>query len=147
MNKVVLNYLYRDAGNYKNHMGLVFENANNLPVEDLNRQFRETLQDGEDFVAEQVGLPTCYSEFIDADLDHGYHEYGEVLALDPDRDSAHLVPGNGDISELLERFRSAATEGWKLDQDRMFEIMDDGHLLDDDWNWDPEPHDSHNMGP
>jgi hypothetical protein len=68
-------YLYRDAGNYKNWGEVVFKNNNNLDVESLDRKVRNVLIDSEYFVAEKVSVPSLqFEEYIEA-LDHGWHEF------------------------------------------------------------------------
>jgi len=68
-------YLYRDAGNFKNWGEIVFRNNKNLDVESLERRIRSVLIDSEFFVAEKLSVPSLrFEEHIEA-LDHGWHEY------------------------------------------------------------------------
>ena len=75
---VILEYLYRDAGNNKIWGEALFSNKSNLSRHDLLKIIREKLIDGEFFIAEKAGLTPLYFEKYDAELDHGWHEFFDV---------------------------------------------------------------------
>src|SRR5690606_1346312 len=54
---IFFNYLYRDAGNYKQHGSVVFGNPNNRRLNEVDQRIRAALIDGEFFVARHWGLP------------------------------------------------------------------------------------------
>ena len=73
----VFEYLYRDAGNYKAWGSLLL--AGTVTAE-METAFRELLDSGEFFVAEQVGVPRLDRELWKlsggpTEDDHGFHEF------------------------------------------------------------------------
>lgn len=71
------NYLYRDAGNYKNYGFVIFSNGNNEDPETLEKTIREHLIDGEFFYPEDLVKPVFFDEYNE-ELDHGWHEFDSV---------------------------------------------------------------------
>ena len=75
---VCFNYLYRDAGNYKNWGEVIFTNKTDIELNLLELQIRDILIDGEFFIAEKVDLKKLkFPEYIE-ELDHDWHEYYSV---------------------------------------------------------------------
>lgn len=68
-------YLYRDAGNFKNWGEVVFANPNNLQPNALNLLAERLLIERLYFVAEKAGVPTLYFESYFPNLDHVWHEF------------------------------------------------------------------------
>lgn len=100
---VVLEYLYRDAGNYKNWQEVIFTNKAKIPLSKLNEDIKSRLIDGLYFSAEALQLPTAYFDNVDAELDHNWHEYSECRLTDaPETD----LPKR-DISDFLSALISA----------------------------------------
>lgn len=68
-------YMYRDASNYKQTLNLVFEGE----LTDAEREaFFAHLDDGEYFIAEQVGLPNLREDWESHyEDDHIWHEFVE----------------------------------------------------------------------
>jgi len=75
---ILVQYLYRDAGNNKIWSDVVFSNRMNLDVCELETNIKNALIDGEFFVAEDVGLPSLCFDRYDEELDHGWHEYFSI---------------------------------------------------------------------
>lgn len=71
-----LNYLYRDASNYKNY-GWVIVSTYNVDLNEIDRKIREKLIDGEYFSAAKVGFPELFFNIPNED-DHDWHEYQSV---------------------------------------------------------------------
>lgn len=95
---VCVEYLYRDAANYKSWGEVVFRNDCDLDVSKIEERIRAALIDGEFFVAEKVGVPVLYFESRDDELDHQWHEYSAVTpSNDPITDIA-----NRDIREFVD---------------------------------------------
>ncbi|WP_305804631.1 hypothetical protein [Stenotrophomonas sp. YIM B06876] len=102
----VLEYLYRDAGNFKTHGALLLSGyevgaeAAMLGCLDWGRQF----------VAEQIGVPSlCEAHWAavgdgPSDLDHAYHELSCLRPANPNElhSTAH-----GTLDALLGRMRAA----------------------------------------
>lgn len=73
----VLEYLYRDAANWKTYGEALLAGAWSEP---LTRQLEATLDPDRQFVAEEVGLPSLHDLHAatygcEPDLDHGFHEF------------------------------------------------------------------------
>lgn len=103
----VLEYLYRDAGNFKTH-GMLLLRGYRAGAEAV---VLGGLEWGKQFVAEQVGIPSlCAVHWVavgegPSDLDHAYHE---VLRLRPaDAQERALIP-SGTLEALLGKMQVAA---------------------------------------
>jgi hypothetical protein len=111
---VSFKYLYRDASNYKLHGEAVFTNATFLPIEEVEKQIRSFLKEGEFFIARQVNIE---ERFFDAlhDDDHPWHEFDQVEittepAFDPDNWNQHKH--KRDIAEFIAELEKANRAGW-----------------------------------
>lgn len=100
-------YMYRDAGNFKTAGRLLLSGQEPRAEEAI----RQCLDWGDQFVAEQVGVPPLCAEHWEAvgeepsDLDHAFHEFlglGNVEA-----DSADLRVW-GSIDRMVQRMQAAA---------------------------------------
>ena len=85
---ICFNYLYRDAGNYKHHGSVTFNNPNNRRLEEIDQRIRAALIDGEFFDARQWQLPDLRGDEWDEELDHDWHEF-EAVGETEDVGSAH----------------------------------------------------------
>ena len=79
-----MNYLYRDAGNYKQHGCVVFENPNNWRLNEVDQRIRAALIEGEFFVARHWGLPDLRGDEWNDELDHDWHEFESVGETEDD---------------------------------------------------------------
>lgn len=109
MNKCcVLEYLYRDGGNWKTHGQLRLAGDPEGHV----AEFRECLEWGDLFVAEQVGMPSlCPQHFVacgdgPSEMDHAYHEFADLRAATA-ADMANAFPARS-LEDLLTRFQAAS---------------------------------------
>lgn len=75
---ILVQYLYRDAGNNKIWGHVVFSNRMNFDISELDKNIKNALLDGEFFIAEDVRLPSLHFDRYDAELDHGWHEYFSI---------------------------------------------------------------------
>jgi len=102
----VFEYLYRDAGNFKTHGALLLTGSE--PEADAS--VRECLEWADQFVAEQVGVPSlCRAHWESAgdgpsDLDHAYHEF---VRLRPATADELTLPHGGSLQALVGRIRAA----------------------------------------
>lgn len=94
----VLEYLYRDAGNFKAWGLVLLEGA--MTAED-ERALRDCFVDGMYFDATQLGVPSLREELwassgssYSAALDHGWHELSDVRVASPDEVRKHPLWGN-----------------------------------------------------
>ena len=99
--QIQFNYLYRDAGNFKQFGSVVFSNDKCIPREELENQFWTTLIDGQYFEAAKVGLPSLWVCAYDPELDHGWHEFEGLGDLDNHSDNVD----SRDITTFLDALR------------------------------------------
>lgn len=103
----VFEYLYRDGGNFKTHGCLLLDGWD----EAAEGIIRKCLEWGDQFVAEQIGVPSLCVEHWESvgegpsDLDHAFHEF--VCLRTPEGDEASL-PVWSSVEELVSRMRAAA---------------------------------------
>ncbi|MNM62158.1 hypothetical protein D3C81_734810 [compost metagenome] len=103
----VLEYLYRDAGNWKTHGAVLLSGK----VRDSGAAIRSCLEQGEFFVPEQVLLPALHQQHWrdhedgPNDLDHAFHEF-TVLRDAREEDLLSLSPC-GSLVRLVSRFVAA----------------------------------------
>jgi hypothetical protein len=71
-------YLYRDAGNYKNWGETVFSNPNEIECSQLRELITNALIDKEYFVASKVGIADLHFPTWDSIEDHDWHEFHTV---------------------------------------------------------------------
>ena len=98
-------YLYRDAGNYKNWGDLVFLNKANCDACCLEQQAKKFLIDGEFFVAEKVGVPDLKFQIHIDTLDHEWHEFH---SFSPTTEKSNDLCAR-DIIEFIESLKYAAS--------------------------------------
>jgi hypothetical protein len=78
MMNIRFNYLYRDAGNFKQYGSVVFRNPLNRSLAEIEAKLQQCLIDGMYFVAEDLNLPALQQYGYDAALDHDWHEFESV---------------------------------------------------------------------
>lgn len=104
----VFEYMYRDAGNWKTHGALLLSGNADGAADAL----REYLEWGDQFVAEQVGIPSlCEEHFAStgdgpSDLDHAYHEFLGLRPANGEELASLKVAGS--LDDLMRRMRAAA---------------------------------------
>lgn len=97
-----MEYLYRDAGNYKHWGEVVFSNPTNLPLQRVEKMLIDALFDGLYFIADSAGLPDLHFTDGNAALDHGWHElHGLAETEEPVSDSDGRC-----IEQLIEGLQS-----------------------------------------
>jgi hypothetical protein len=94
----ILNYLYRDAGNYKKRGRITVSGA--LSIRDLESYLYES----EFFLPELVGLPSLTPKMKSND-DHPWHELDDVTRVSNDKSLMSAV-------ELIARFKFQNSSTW-----------------------------------
>lgn len=94
-NNIKFNYLYRDAGNYKEFGEITFTNKDSKSLEEIEFVIRKNLIEGEFFIPEKWNVPRLSFENYSPELDHEYHEF-ESLEVTNENPTE-----NSDISSLL----------------------------------------------
>jgi hypothetical protein len=72
-------YLYRDAGNFKQHGDVTLSNELQQTVEEIDQTIRSLLSDGCFFIAQQIQLEERFFAAVNED-DHPWHEFVQVEA-------------------------------------------------------------------
>lgn len=97
-------YLYRDAGNFKNWGEVVFVNRDGYDVIALERRARRVLIDREYFDADKAMVPNLkFTDYIDG-LDHAWHEFH---AFAPTASEPSDLEGR-DVAEFLAHLEQAS---------------------------------------
>ena len=112
---VSFKYLYRDASNYKLHGEAVFTNHTFMPIDEIEKQIRSCLKDGEFFIARQVNIEERFFDVLHEDDDHPWHEFNLVemtteSAFDPENWNQHKH--KRDITEFVAELEKAKRVGW-----------------------------------
>lgn len=113
----VFEYLYRDAGNYKQRGAVRV--AGRVEPATITR-LRSTLFEGDFLIAEQVGLPPLNRDHwqrwggSNPDLDHTWHEFGTLRAASGPADAALPPAPWSDLEAMLAAFESASQAGWDM---------------------------------
>ena len=74
---IKFNYLYRDAGNYKQFGNIILSNPNNISIDLVTDIIRKNLIDGEFFEAGKWGVPSLFFDTKNED-DHEWHEFENI---------------------------------------------------------------------
>jgi len=112
---VSFKYLYRDASNYKLHGEAVFTNSTFMPIDEIEKQIRSCLKDGEFFIARQVNIEERFFDVLHEEDDHPWHEFNLVEmttepAFDPENWRQHKH--KRDITEFVAELEKAKRVGW-----------------------------------
>lgn len=100
-------YLYRDAGNFKTHGALLLTGY----TPEADATVRNCLEWADQFVAEQVGIPSLCPEHWESvgegqsDLDHAFHEF---VCLRPATIKELTLLHGGSLDVLINRMTTAA---------------------------------------
>jgi hypothetical protein len=103
----VFEYVYRDAGNFKTTGRLLLSGQD--PQAEV--AIRGCLEWGDQFVAEQVGVPALCEEHWESvgegpsDLDHAFHEF---VCLRLAKKADKTLREWGSMSQMVERMQAAA---------------------------------------
>lgn len=97
-----MEYLYRDAGNYKNWGEVVFANPSCAQVSDVEKLVTAELFERQYFWAKSVGLPDLHFPDFNVELDHDWHEFHAFAETEEMPDDAQ----GRNIEQLIECLRS-----------------------------------------
>lgn len=81
-------YIYRDAGNYKNWGSVVFANPSNFSADRVQQIISSALGQWGFFSAAEAGLPDLHFSGRDAELDLPLHEYFGIRDTDEEPDDS-----------------------------------------------------------
>jgi len=92
MNKLKLNYRYRDADNYKQFGSVVFSNPTEMTIEEATGILLPKLISDEFFVPQDWGLPRLHASPYDPVVDHEWHEFEDFEETsDPKTDPREIL--------------------------------------------------------
>ncbi|WP_372648045.1 hypothetical protein [Draconibacterium sp.] len=73
--RIIIEYLYRDAANYKLYEEAEIDNPDNLSLQEFEKWFRSQLIDDLYFVPEDFGLIKPQFPIYNTELDHDWCEF------------------------------------------------------------------------
>lgn len=97
-------YLYRDAGNFKNWGEVVFSNASNFTVDHVTAMAEHFLIERTYFVASKADVPDLHFSEYNEKLDHDWHEVHAFQVTD----DAPTDPQQRDVEKFIESLQQAA---------------------------------------
>lgn len=108
----IFEYVYRDASNFKAFGKLLLTGTIS---EKYSNELRSHLEFDECFIAEQVNIPTLYSQLWKysngpTQADHSYHEFSLLKSASDEEISSMSVWGS--TEHLLDSFRQAHHQLW-----------------------------------
>lgn len=87
MPNIKFNYLYRDAGNYKNFNSIIFDNPQNIELSTVEALINFKLISHHWFYADQWQLPDLHFDTWNNELDHTFHEFESLEYTDEATDT------------------------------------------------------------
>lgn len=111
MSNVKFVYLYRDGANYKIWDDVIFENPDNLSLDEIDRSINSSFLPDKLFIANQISIPEKFL-FVEGNFtehDHCYHEFDYI-------ESCKEQPTdilNRSVASFLKEIRLASEQGWK----------------------------------
>ncbi|POZ53152.1 hypothetical protein [Methylovulum psychrotolerans] len=79
---VKFEYLYRDAGNFKNWGEVIFSNQYNLKPDRLNLIAENLFIERRYFLANKIDIPDLHFKEYNPQLDHDWHEFHNFSLTD-----------------------------------------------------------------
>lgn len=111
MSNIKFIYLYRDGANYKTWNDVIFENPDNLSLDEIERSLSLSFPPDKLFIANQISIPEIFL-FLDGNFtkhDHCYHEFdhAEICEEQP----TDML--NRSIAIFLNNIKLVSEQGWK----------------------------------
>lgn len=109
--RIKFSYLYRDASNYKAWGEVVFDNADDLPLEEVETRLRKAFEVDGIFVAHQVHIPEIflYADGSLTEADHCFHEFSRVeFSEEPPSDKDSRT-----IKAFVKQVELESLRGWE----------------------------------
>jgi hypothetical protein len=111
MRNIKFNYLYRDGANYKSWGGVIFSNPDDLALNEIEGQLRNSFVSEEFFIAHQISIP---EKFLFATgkftkYDHCFHTFDCVQICQ--ENTTDVLKRS--ISDFLREVVVISSKGWK----------------------------------
>lgn len=87
MPNIKFNYLYRDSGNYKKFISVIFANPDGVDISQFEALIKSKLIWETWFYAQQWNLPEIFTNIIDFRVDPTWHEFEGIEYTDEPADS------------------------------------------------------------
>jgi len=116
MNNTRIDYLYRDADNYKRDNTCVVAGT---ITEEQKEAILDSLDDGEYFIPKLVGMPEKKFDTYDPQADHPFFELGPASFNHTDDDPTLELT----VVELVERFRAHKEKWFAIDYDNALSMV------------------------
>jgi len=110
MSNIEFRYMYRDGSNYKKFGSVVFSNAEQRKLLELETELKQALSDDDLFIASQIRVPEVFL-FADGPFsfdDHCYHEAVGLRTTDDNPSDEH----HRTVSEFLAEVARKDQRGW-----------------------------------
>jgi len=88
MPNIKFNYLYRDSGNYKKFISVIFSNPDDVELSVFEGLIKAKLIDERWFYAERWNLPEIFTDIIDFGVDPTWHEFESIEYTDEPADDS-----------------------------------------------------------
>jgi hypothetical protein len=99
MANIKFNYLYRDAGNYKNFGFVIFRNLTNLSLSEFEDFLTLRLIGEQYFYADEWHIPDLHSGTWNNKFDHTFHEFESIeYTSEPPNTSFNVI----EFKEIIE---------------------------------------------
>jgi len=111
MNKIRFIYLYRDGANYKSWGEVIFDNPEQLSVDEIDQRLGSAFLSKKLFVAHQISLPEKFL-FLDGKItrhDHCYHEFDSIEVCE--EQATDLLSRS--ITKFIAEVELISRLGWK----------------------------------
>ena len=115
---IKFNYLYRDAGNYKNFGYAIFSNPESISVDEIKDKLEKAFKHKMFFIAQQIDLKELFFEDFPSDDDISFHEFdGLEVTVEPPNNLTKRT-----IKQFIELVDSESSKGWQVfdPMDRLF---------------------------
>ena len=110
-NNVRLNYLYRDASNYKKWGAVIFSNPDVWSLKKIEGELTACFEEQMYFVASQVDIPEVFlfiNDYPFSEDDHFFHEYDSSEPTDEDVNDSR----GRSIKDFVEQCKLVKRKGW-----------------------------------
>jgi hypothetical protein len=102
MPNIKFNYLYRDSGNYKKFISVIFYNPKGFGLSELETLIKSKLIWDTWFYAEEWKLPEIFTDILDFRIDPTWHEFEDIEYT---KEASNTSTSLTEFIELIERIK------------------------------------------
>lgn len=100
LHNIKFEYMYRDAGNYKQYGETVFGNPENQSIDSIKNKIAESLIDNEYFDPSVWGIDCIAAYPYDPELDHNWYEFVDVTLSEDELTDDRII---GEFLDMITR--------------------------------------------